>query len=366
MYVDPNKDVEANRKKFLKELQQDERVKEFLKPYRKEDFIQFLDSYALSKARLHVQGNYTINHHEYLMKEWTKNAWQALRHIQNKKLFDQQCLWRAGQRDRLEGIDTTFDFDDFENHILDYNGIPIVTKEEVQEYIDFLETRADRLPHYYFNYCYDYQDYDMIKQKIAEDNDDTEIEYYDYMYIKYGGRDLLMLPDIQREKEDFYIKRSVQKNKEEKINKQKAEEPKKPQKQYLYSWDIEKKVALSELLEEKKVGNFIKDIEQWVKEKPDFEVDVAVDYLLQCYPEKVPIGANHDWQQAVMDAVTRHKILKTAEMLPSIYEMYLLKKQTMVAIEEEKEEKSWKRDKWWREMILKGRELNGEPRDFNF
>lgn len=153
-------------------------------------------------------------------------------------------------------------------------------------------------------------------------------EYYEHHYAVYGNIGLLSLPDIRQEEEYRLIRLAADFNKakaEEK--KQQQAEPQAPQKKTMQYYSEESKIALAEFLGEKEVAGFIRDLARWVKEKPEFEIQWAMDYLSFCYPEDVPMPAAPRWQQAIEKAALQHITLKVQETLPVVYEEYLMKKQ---------------------------------------
>ena len=321
-YVDPDNEVEKKRQEFNKALLSDERIWEKYKEYREHDVKELINSYSLAKARLHVQGNYTQYHHQRLLDEWNDRAWNGLAEIQHKKLFDLQCRWRAGET-QVPGLETSFHFSALQIPILDLEVIPPVTEEELKEYRKFLLTPNGRA-HLYFKF-YDHQNHEMIKEAHTDENGYMP-EYYDYHYTIKGNTGLLQLPDHVGMEEDRLIKLTMdflkKKNEKKPPAKKKAPEAKK----YLSYHQKDIKIELAQFLGEKDVAAFIKDLEDWVKEKPSFETDWAMDYLSMCYPEPVPMPAAPTWQEAIEKAALDHISLKVHELLPAIYEEYLLKK----------------------------------------
>ncbi len=367
MSEDKEQQKEALKKQYLEELQNDPRVHVYTASIQDSCIVSLLESYAKNKASLKVYGNYTEYRKKSLIEEWTNEAWQALREIQHKKLFDQQCLWRAEERGPMPDIEITHDFGNVAKYILDYGAIPDITREEVEEYMDFIESRAEILPYYYFS-DKSYQDYENIKKSVTHTQNE-EIDYYEYMHIKYGTHSLLNLPDIRYEKEVFYARlgyreqQKTQKNTITNTPNPSDEETKKD----LYHWDIKTKIAFARHIGDYAIANFIKDEEEWKRKKPSSEVSDAIRYLLRCHPEEIPVKKNINWQEAVINTRVKHSNLKIREYLPSVYEMYMIKKQTQVKIEDHEKHRDRETiSDFWKEKILKGRELNGEPRDFNF
>ena len=313
-YVDPDKEVEAKKQEFKKELLTNKTIWDHYSDYDKKYVGNAIDSYSLYRARLHLQGNYTHRHHESVLNEWNDRAWFGLLEIQLKKLFDLQCRWRSGEFE-LENFHSSFDFVQPTMPILDIEEIPRITEKEVDEYLHFLQTPNGLAQIYYSSY--DYQEYNQIKEGHMP-------AYYEYDYTVKSNAGLLSLPDIKGPNEERLIELALAPRKEKAQKKEK--EPKKPFKKYLGSGN-EVMIEIAQILEEKDMERFIKDLAKWVKEKPDFETEWAMDYLSFCYPEPVPMYAAPTWQEAVEKAALTHITEKVQDVLPGIYEEYLLKKE---------------------------------------
>lgn len=322
--IDEEKAVDVKKEEIKKDLEANKELWDFYKEYREQDVQKLIESYALDKARLQVHGNYTQKHHEYVLKEWKERAWFALAEIQHKKLFDLQCRWRAKEVE-VRGFQTTFEFAEPPVPILDLDVISPISEEEIEEYIHFLNTPNGIARHYYS--LSHYQDYEDLKK--AHEELGQMPDYYEFHYTVKGNTGLLSLPNIKGKEEqrlidlaiDFFKKRSKKKVAEADAK------PKKPIKKGLSYHTDEVKIALANFLGDKDVAGFIKDLSKWVTEKPELEIQWAMEYLSFCYPEPVPMPAAPKWQEAIENAALSHITQKVAEILPSIHEEYLLKKQ---------------------------------------
>jgi len=78
----------------------------------------------------------------------------------------------------------------------------------------------------------------------------------------------------------------------------------------------------------------------------------------------VPIEGWFDWKEAIHKAAMKYRIEKIIEALPLAYQQYRINIDMGLAFETQKNQYSI--ENWYHENILRGRELNGEPRDFNF
>ncbi len=344
MYVDPDKAVEEKRAAYREELRKNEAVWKHFADYDEEDVEKLIDDYALDKAMLKVQGNYTRHHHEGVLREWTGRSWFGLCEIQHKKLFDMQCLWRAGEIGELPGIRWTCDFEHLPCPILDYEAVPDITPEEVADYLSFLKT-----PNGQATFHYDlgiYQSYATIKTAHFEDKGSMP-EYYEYHNVMTGNSGLLSLPDVRTPEEMRLLDLVAKHNKktDELARGKQAPAQPAPQKKWLNYRSDEVKIELAGLLGERDMAAFIKDLAKWMKEKPEWETNWAMNYLSWCHPEDVPIPAALRWQDALEKAVLQHITLHVQEILPGIYEEYQLKKKLGVSVGDVMGEMKYRSDK---------------------
>ena len=116
-----------------------------------------------------------------------------------------------------------------------------------------------------------------------------------------------------------------------------------------------------------KTANYLEDYEKRIGEKNNFGTSFALNYLNELFPEKVSVNSHSTWQDSIYDAAITHMQKKVCEILPSVYQEYLLKKNAGIILtpEKDRDEDSSIND-WYKELIFIGRELKGEPRDFNY
>ena len=354
MREENGKKVKAATSRIAEEMRMDERYKRYFEQYSESSVDYFLDRYANHKATLEVYGDYTKYHEERTLSEYQDDAWERLKEIQFKKLFDLECLWRAEQVTDLQGIEVTKDFKRISREILDYDEIPCISKEDIRIYQKYLRQKQEHIMYCSMYASYPY--YESLKGNFEQEND-----YFDYHNNHTGNQRLLLLPDIRGQKEMKYIKQAQEEKKEAQFN-----ENVKKDKPYLSATE-ENLVKFGEQFGDKKTANFIKDWWKWLKETPDLVFNWAFEYLRDISPETVPIEANDDWKEALYFAVINHKYTMVADILPTIHEEYLMKKNTGIKLtKEKKDDYDFDHSEWWREHILIGREKKGEPRDFNF
>ena len=121
---------------------------------------------------------------DYKSSEDLVAAQTCLGNIQQKKLFDKQCQWRA-ETFTHPAIETTSDFNYWEKNILNCPFIDPITEEDVALYIEFLqEYLGEDLT--FLGRWQDYNSYNssvatvaklMNKQKDEDEDDDDDDDY---------------------------------------------------------------------------------------------------------------------------------------------------------------------------------------------
>lgn len=327
MSTDQKQTEEELHEQFTEELQNNEKIIKHFAKYEDKDVKKLISEYCRQKAQLKVRGNYTRRHHERVMTEWTNRCWFALCEIQSKKLFDLQCQWRAEQIE-LPGMKWTWQFLFPSMPLLDYEGVPDITPEEIEAYIRFLDTPAGFATHIYgFD---NHHHYDAIKEAHHEGSGEMP-EYYNFHYQTTGNTMLLSLPDIRGKEEERLLKIIREHNKTTEKEKPKVAESK-PPKKHLFPYNHEMQLSVANLLGEKDMAGFIKDQHKWNQESTESETEWSWFYLNSCFPENVAIRAADRFQDAIELAALQHITRKTQEFLPVIYEEYQMKKQLGSAI----------------------------------
>jgi hypothetical protein len=345
--------------RIIHDIENDERYKKFFAQYSDSSVASFIKSYARNKAQLIFFGNNTKREKQRSLDEWQEGAWQALQEIQHKKLFDLSLKWQQEEITNLPGIETTFDFRAIGKLILDYDGIPDISEEDVTIYLQFLESTKNAFAYQYEFYVH-YQDFEEIKESYIS-HMKTGIGYYDYHNDLTENKSLLGYVGLRQEKEEAYIRY------EKKVVAKKTEvKPIKVEKPRLSNMD-EEQIKFARKFKDLKLATYIVDCDKYLKERTDdFDAEWALMYLKNVYPEIVPIESNENWLKAAHEAALIHKQRKIYEWLPTIYEEYLLKKSTGIRFEIQGDEEKDGIEKWYRDAILDGREMKGEPRNFDF
>lgn len=349
---------EKVKERIALEMENDARYKIYFAQYDEGSIKPFINLYAHHKAHLEVYGNSKQNSEQSLLEEWQKVAWDCLKEIQHKKLFDLSCRWLSGQVRNIPDVDISRDFPIIGNCILNYTGISSISEDELNFYLQYLREEKNALG--YYRLCHEYHDYTLVK-KCFDTHMNTGIPYYDY-HNQYTGNDkLLGLKALKKEKEDAYLETTFKERRKKKVKP--VEKKGKPN---LSSTDKEF-VRFAKKFKDQKTANFIESLVEYINNQQDSKQEWAVIYLNEIGSEQVPISAGNNWIDALYETAVGHRQEKIKEILPAVYEEYQMKKSTGIQITQP--DNSHRKDfleNWYKTAILDGRELCGEPRNFDY
>lgn len=363
-------------KEIKKEMQENQEVKKFLANAYPNTFERFIDEYAGKKVSWLEYGPRYIEWLQHEDLKWIENATTRLAEIQQKKLFDAQCLWRA-EKLHIPQIKLTWDFNYWEDNVFRCPFIEPVTEADVDMYIQYLQSSNFQDEQGFLDR---WQDYQAIKDAEQTGNSNRNFpDWYDFHNGRTGLGIYLQLPDVRGDKEEFYLQlwRKEVNEKTKELQKQWDEE----RKQQLENPDMpvtpetDRKPFLNynakgwltwfvNTYEDKQTQEMFK---RYGGERPfdGDNDDVDGDLELLSKAEKlIPVQAWYDWKEAIRKAADLYRREKIMEAMPEAFEQYRLKIDMGIAFEEQKS--IYDGLNWYPDAILRGRELNGEPRDFNF
>jgi len=362
---------------ILDEIATSEEHQKFLAQFDNRGAVM-LKYFANYKADFILEGDQSVQINNKYLDEYLSICWSSLEQIQNKKLFDLQCQWRAGHIKSLPDINTTEDFKAVKEKILDYRGIPPVSEEEVGIYIDYLhcyDISANAEWNYRKWYTTYFQDHQIVKDiilgKEVDEHNKADYSYFQYCYNRFGGYDLLALPDVKKDKEEYYMQLVAKKNKRKQAHgngnndgaatARKVNEPFKIN--YRCGTSYLKEMAL--LVGNKKLAEHI-DCKVRRHDNGLFtSLSFAIDYLKDLPQEDIQLDEDKEWKSTILEAVEKHKIKNAIGLLPTVYEEYKMKWEQNIRITAEKKY-PYSIHHMYNNFVLEGRELNGEPRDFNY
>ena len=347
---------------------------------------RFIDEYASDKVNWLDWGPQHVAWNDAEDLQWVELATKGLKEIQQKKLFDAQCLWRAEKLD-IKEINIGFDFYYWEDNIFNCSFIEPINQDEVEMYLRYLLSDNYEAGHGFF---FRWQNY---AERKKEYNDESEMasfpEWYDFYNGQTGLSIYMEFPDIRGDKEAFYYKlwvaERVKNDKKKKVEAeaQKVEQQKAAETQAASSdaaapqIDVDRRPHL-DYFEDGWMTWFVKTFEdkqtqdifdRYGGEERNFDFDEFLDKDLDilCKADKlIPIEAWFDWKEAVHKIADKFRREKIAEAMPFAYKQYRVSIDLNLGFEEVQPLFRMEDWGWQYEAILRGRELNGEPRDYDF
>ncbi|WP_035567721.1 hypothetical protein [Hymenobacter sp. IS2118] len=373
---------------------------EAMAPYFAQSVPHVARTYANVKAVAYLKGPVLLKQAGARFVNIREEAAQDLWEIQQKKLFDLQCRWRAEDL-TLPGVRHTQEFRQWEKYLEHCPWLSPITAAEVALYQDYLRSDA-----YVPNANWQWQDYDGFRRAAERGNDaadpdddaddeaDTDDGYraaerarrrrlpawYAY-HNAASGTDLLALPDVRGEKEAYYIG-LTEADKAEKLAAQRAQgdlaaslpwHPMLMHHENLtpYFRQLEDPADLPRLLRWHQASRDDDDLRHGYL----FEATHWLDRALATQAAPWPIAAHADWRQALIAAGMRAWGHQLADVLVEVWQEQEQSRALGLLVTGPKkygtippfETVDWTEEESYEpKFILRGRELAGEPRDFNF
>ncbi len=349
------------KKQWRDELSQSAAVQEFLKDYQPHSVEGFIDHLISYKLIWHKYGDFYQGQNEKKDLQWHTAAFEHLAIIQQKKLFDIQCLWRA-EKITLPGIEICFDFNLWEHNVLNCPFIPPISEEDIDMYTQYLlqdDIEADLYE--------SWQDYDELKEAYLNDEENRNMpDWYEFYNGRKGTGTYMLLPDIRGKKEEFYIDiaHAATREKDRALH---EEFEKNRDKRLILSYYNDEFIAwYVDKFEDKQTRQRYKAYSAANRMRPiEEEIEDQVRLLLTANEyEFVPIEAHYNWIEALERAADKFRYKKIAEALPQVWEQYKMNLEMGIAFP--KNDRMQEIRSIYLNNILKGRVLNGEPEDLNF
>lgn len=379
MSTDERKPVpSANR--ILKDLQKRPEVIEYLAQYETSAADRFIRAYAAQVHSVLKTVPILSERKENLPFQFIDLAEKLFWEIQQKKLFNLQCQWRA-EEITIPGVESCIDFDYWEDYIESCPFLPQVTPEEYNLYLRYLTTGNPTE-----EVLDGYQDYERWKEDVKEGwEGSTYPHWYEYYDTVMGTGSLLKLPDIRGEKEDFYLQIGFRNERVQQEWKRKFEtdEPKEFDRRPMLHPFMADMKKFAENFDHPDVLKYMNVLWSDTEDEPEVEegevhmgdVWAAVDYLTD-QEEVISLVKHKDWREQLLRTAERHKWKQVADAMPSVYAGYRMRMETGLGYP--LQEKMWPYGPGGsmveihslateqKQIILRGRELNGEPPDWNF
>jgi hypothetical protein len=377
-------------------------IKKFFHKYDPASVEHMLATYVNMRVRFTKDASYYESRAEETGIPFFDESEARLKWIQQKKLFNLQCLWRAGKIE-IPGVETTYDFQRWEYDLYNCPFLPAITEEEVKLLMRFFSDTPveEQVGDGVFDY--DWQNYPYLKQCFAE-NEELELQefyetyacaimddngippWYDYYDAFMNTEGLLALDDIKFPKEIEYRRAHHKlKEKERKLADEKAflalkKEQQKALKKVRKPWlglELSTNDAIMQLVEafespetKKLFANYAK--EEFIEDETDESLkteleEYAFSYLFSAN-QPIAIEAHEDWRQAVIITYRRYKFNTIISNISVAYQQYRMHIDNGIGFPPPDRLGYYTPEMVTQEkqIILKMRKLAGEPEDFNY
>ena len=374
-------DKESARAKRIEELRlttynwmkNDAAIQQYLQQFNSYSQETFMQQYAQSKSLFMEYADMHASIRENREEGGINDAQKRLMDIQLKKLFDIMLQWDARLID-IQDIKCSWDFFKWTHNFSQCPFLTPVTQQEFDLYMQYANT-AD--------FEYD-QDMNLLElDNLRNDEGMMLPEWFLFENLHTGNNKYLVLPRLRTAKENFYQGLWRKEENEKMENKYAAgtlEKPNidtRPMAPYFYYSGIEGFVKNFENKEA--ISKFYKyyemNTDQLIRDNKEDEehgylnerVNNAIFHLADVR-EKIPVNAQSDWRLAVIEAYENYCRNQVRTGLKYAYEDYCMRLSSgMTYLTDEKhfEEMEGLATSVGKQ-ILRGRELNNEPVDFDY
>ena len=350
------------------------KLREHFKDYDPDSVTAFLKHYAKLKAEWMTDDTTYAEWNERHALHWETEAMKRLEEIQQKKLFDIQCQWRAEQI-KLHDTYITSDFIYWSSVILNCPFIDPITEDEFNLYLAYMQSGNFEMEQELFSGGW--YDYEGIKEAYTTENENRNFpEWYDFYNGRTGASVYMLLPDIRGQKEQVYNELAHEEMIRILNTAQETVTDKRPS---VIGYPDNQTPFIVSTFEDKQTQAFYKlyQEEQFYLEGDDedddedddegFYIDIEmIMHYLERAPDIIPVKAHHDFREALKEAWDNYYIEKTAEALPHAYEQYMLRIRAGLSFHIEYLESKKSVREHHRNNFLRAREANGDPRNFDF
>ncbi len=404
-----NHDFAALARLFKVELLASPALARAMAPYFAGSHEHFAAFYANEKAAIYLKGPLVQQETERIFLDHRQLAAEHLWEIQQKKLFDLQCRWRAGQIE-LPGCRHTHEFKQWGEYVDHCPWLTPVSAADVALYGAYLRSgtyEPERVPRWQ-----NYTAFRRAAEGLTPDDDHEHDPEYDPEYDDEAGgesgnapanvprrrrrplpawyvfhsahtdtADLLRLPDLRTEKEQRYLHLTEAYNAEKDAERRAAGEA------------VDERPWHPMVVNAHTIGPYFElfepaaDLPRLRRWREAVAADDAhrhgaleeMRYWLETTlihaPGTWPIAANSDWRLAIIEAGIARQAYQLARLVEEVWAEEQQNRALGLpvvppahyGVRAPFEEIDWaEEESYYPKFILRGRELAGEPRDFNF
>ena len=386
----------------LEQLRTEERFINFFKNYNATSVQSFIKFYAQQKVNWHRNKGNFGRYAQLKLQQKRKEVVDLFKQLMEKKVFNLQCRWVAGEMD-LEGIDQTTQFGMWKNNpvllkaagsihadefywFLDSFERGIIDKCNEDGYIDRYARSAincfhlfrglyDDAPHDYIpEWFYDYDQHfgtediyflPLVRRNLEQEHLELwtkEIQYPSLTPEQQKNYRSIDLATRKRLKEDPLFRIEWE---EESLRLLKERDANRPEYEYFSVYDQKIMAEVVSAIEPRDSQKAYRFHKRWKEIRDnDDTLFTEVEYLKDVH-EYVAVSPSDDYAQSIKEAYKRHSRQTTYQALILLFEEYETCQRTGVAFDwgpsvyqgSHEEERS---------RILAVRKLKGLPENFDF
>jgi hypothetical protein len=384
--IDNTMKRERRMKGIIDELTNGEKYKEYFEKYSSSSVKIFIENFARQKTGWLEWGPNHVQREINEKLKYKEIASSLLWEIQQKKLFNVQCHWRAREIE-LPGIEVSWDFLKMEQKIKTCQYIGPITQQEFDLYKSYM-TSGSYMPRHFMSA---WQAYDFYRTEYLNGEGESMMPtpaWYIYYDTMMGTGNLFMLPNSKGEQEQFYLG-LVKKNEDEKAKKSKKKKSAKDDIPAIVKAinpnfdgkpplipDYKTKEEFIKKFEDKTLLKYFRAME---KEEDTWMEDQALDDCVELFSfemdeeyKDIQYKNPDDLRESLFQAAADFELKRIIDHLDVAYEEYLMKVNSGISFHETNDMMEFADNafstiiNFIKDQILHGRELNGEPRDFNY
>lgn len=329
---------------LLEELKNNPKCIAYLAKFTESSADNFLEYYASEKATFLERGKFLrdrqLSNEAHFRNRAEKFYWQ----IAQKKLFNLQCQWRAGQIDLP--VEVSIEFHYWEKNIKACPFNDPVTSEDLEVMLKFLKKPHSDTEEYLFE---EWQDYDGYKSQ-----GEFGAEYPDWyeFYDNHMGTHLLSLPNIRGAEEERYLDAwRAEKFKDYK-------EPPKPEKPDIF-YDSETTLAFIKAVEPYKILDFYRMYDAYRNEANTFSDLHEIWDILSREEEEVVVPQGR-FPEVLYETLHQLQAKKMERLLPMVMQENEERKAMGISYPVKGKVEDDDLVKMLREGIKRGKQLLGE------
>ena len=354
-------------------LESDAVIQEYFKQFSPYSISHFIESYASLKSQYMEYGTQYSKLAEDQEMEYYEAAYEALKLIQYKKLFDLRCLWGANKI-KVPEINGSWDFVPYSDDILNCKLIPPINLQEFELFQQYVASDSFVKENYIsWN--------ELVTARAYEDEEMPEISpWYDYHNEHTDTGNYLLLADERGKKEGEYRMYGAKEHREEIERKYETGELKRvepDERPRLSSYELDAVTDFVKRFENddarKKFIGYQKLNNSLISKNDDEDDDSLTEevqelmYRIDNLKPAPAIEAHADWRIAFLNMWNKFEKDQIIAALYPAYQDYLFHIENSIPFETTVRHRDNKEiAQIMNKQVLDGREKSGEPRDFNF